>query len=312
MTEIDRLSRTLAARLAAPAPAEIAQFVSDMLGDCCPIGVLFYGSAMRQADPDALLDFYVIVERMHDWPWRQKLISQAGSILPPNVIYRRGCVGGRAMRAKVAIMTIAQFESRVQRRSLDTTIWARFSQLSQLVWVQSPAAADRILHAIRDATLTAAWWAACLAERNMSPLQYWENLYAATYGTELRPESSRRPKDILSGREAELTEILTEAWSQLGINFTKQYDGRLNVHIPKHVRRRVRSRWQRMTASGGWLNAARLVKAAFTFENGAHYLADKIERHSGFDVRLSAFEAKHPLLCLPKLLWRTRSIVFRR
>ncbi|MFT8765165.1 MAG: hypothetical protein ABF809_14365, partial [Gluconobacter potus] len=63
--------------------------------------------------------------------------------------------------------------------------------------------------------------------------------------------------------------------------------------------------------SGRPRNVARLLKAAFTFENGASYLAWKIQRHTGFDMQLSPFESRHPIVMLPRLLWRARGLLGR-
>ena len=66
-----------------------------------------------------------------------------------------------------------------------------------------------------------------------------------------------------------------------------------------------RSEWKRRRFKGKVLSALRLIKAAFTFQGGADYLAWKIERHSGVAVELSEFERRHPILAsvwlMPKL-----------
>ncbi len=55
----------------------------------------------------------------------------------------------------------------------------------------------------------------------------------------------------------------------------------------------------------GW-SVLRLIKAAFTFQGGADYIAWKIERHSGEKIILTDWQRRHPiiagLLLLPALL----------
>jgi hypothetical protein len=50
----------------------------------------------------------------------------------------------------------------------------------------------------------------------------------------------------------------------------------------------------------------RLAKASFTFAGGADYIAWKINRHAGTEIRLKPWQQRHPLLAaislLPRLL----------
>jgi hypothetical protein len=50
----------------------------------------------------------------------------------------------------------------------------------------------------------------------------------------------------------------------------------------------------------------RLAKASATFAGGADYIAWKINRHAGTDIRLKRWQQRHPLLAaislLPRLL----------
>ncbi|XAO71743.1 MAG: hypothetical protein AAYR33_01940 [Acetobacteraceae bacterium] len=156
MTEMDALSPILSSTLIKAVPPEISAFAAQMLGACRPLGVLFYGAGMRSDDLDALLDFYVIVDDMSDWEWRNRVIRLAGKYLQPNVVYVRQTINGRLMRAKVAVMTIDQFTRCAGPASYDSCIWSRFTQPTRLVWVRDTVAADQILMAVREAVLTAA------------------------------------------------------------------------------------------------------------------------------------------------------------
>jgi hypothetical protein len=48
----------------------------------------------------------------------------------------------------------------------------------------------------------------------------------------------------------------------------------------------------------------RLVKSAFTFEDGAAYLAWKIRRHSGVSFELTPWQRRHPILASTTLFWK--------
>jgi hypothetical protein len=52
------------------------------------------------------------------------------------------------------------------------------------------------------------------------------------------------------------------------------------------------------------LSVARLVKAAFTFQDGAQYLLWKIERHSGVTIEVTPWQRRHPVLASSVLFWK--------
>ncbi len=89
------------------------------------MAVLFYGSALRTDTLDGVLDFYVLLDRVGAWPG-SRVAAAANRVLPPNVGYFEGEVGGQTLRAKYAVMSLDQFRSGMSMKSLDTTLWADF------------------------------------------------------------------------------------------------------------------------------------------------------------------------------------------
>lgn len=307
MTEADfALDHILISELTTPIDPRLHALVTQILGITRPLAVLFYGSGLRQFDPDGLFDFYIVLERLSDWP-ASPLALLGNRLLPPNVFYAEHEIDGKLLRAKVALLTLQQFRAGASPRSTDTTLWARFCQPARLVWVRSPDAADSLLSIIRTCVTTAAGWAARLEEGAHRPEQWWEALFRRSYRAELRVEKSGRGSVIMQGQSARYAALTRPAWQSAGVVFDEK-DGCLTPGLSKAQRLRALRRWDRMAHRGRWRNVARLIKAAFTFRNGAAYLAWKIERHSGFVLRLSSFEARHPLICLPRLLWRARKI----
>lgn len=304
-----QLDETLIAELTTPVDPRLHALVRAILGGRRALAVLFYGSGLRQFDPDGVFDFYIILDRLTDWP-AGNLARLGNAVLPPNVFYAEHEIGGVTLRAKVALLTCAQFRAGSSPRAMDTTLWARFCQPVRLVWVSGPDAADSVLQILRDCVVTASGWAARLATGPYSAQGWWEALFRRTYRAELRVENASRGAAILAGQEARYEALLRPAWDLCGLTHDGT-DAALVPHLSAAQRRRAERRWVRMAQRGRWRNVARLIKAAFTFKNGAAYLAWKIERHSGFQLRLSSFEARHPLLCLPALLWRARSIFLR-
>ncbi|WP_323990916.1 hypothetical protein [Nguyenibacter sp. L1] len=311
MAAAGRVGHLLAGELVQPVDPAVTDFVARLVGDAPVLGVLFYGSALRQADPDGILDFYVVVARQADWP-RGRAARVANALLPPNVEYHEATAGGRFLRAKVAIVTLAQFRALTGRGTLDTTIWARFCQPARLVWVRDADAADAILGCLIRAVAVASWWAACLGPVQGTAELYWDGLFARTYGAELRVETAARARSLLDGRVARYRALLEAAWQASGLSFTQTGD-QFRPALPDAVRARAWRRWALRSRLGRPLNVARLAKAAFTFAGGARYIVWKIRRHSGVELRLTPFAERHPLLCLPRLLWSLhRAGLFRR
>ncbi|AZV40000.1 hypothetical protein [Komagataeibacter xylinus] len=305
-----RIAHTLANELVQPVPAFVTQFVCDLLGPAQPLGVLFYGSVLREPDPDGVLDFYVIVERLEDWT-SGYFAREANRLLPPNVEYHEIPVGGRIIRAKVAILSIAQFRRMTGRATLDTTIWARFCQPVRLVWVRGPEAADAILGCLVRAMGQAGRWAAALGPEQGTADAFWLALFAHTYGAELRVENGRRPSALLEGREERYRALLPDIWLADGLPFSREGDC-LAPRLTPQLRRSMHEGWWLRGRLGRVLNVSRLFKGAFTFEGGARYIAWKIRRHSGIELPLGPFSERHPLICLPYLLWKLRQAGFFR
>ncbi|GBQ84452.1 hypothetical protein [Asaia krungthepensis] len=308
MTEAqDRIDACLIGELTAPVDPAIHALVAHILDGRRPLAVLFYGSGLRQFDAEGLFDFYIVLRSLSDWP-ASTLARVANHVLPPNVFYAEHDIGGRRLRAKIAVITLSQFRAGASPRSQDTSLWARFCQPVRLVWVRDAEAADSILELVRQCVVTASGWAARLGEGSLPAAEWWQNLFARTYKAELRVERAGRGTTIMHGQETRYAALLQPAWALGGLESIETTGSVLTPRLGQGQRLRARERWDRMARRGRWRNIARLIKAAFTFKDGAAYLAWKIERHNGFRLALTPFEARHPLICLPVLLWRARRV----
>lgn len=283
-----------AARLAARAPGKV-------------VAVLFYGSALRTGAEDGVLDYYVLLDDVRAWPapW---LARFANRLLPPNVSYVEDRIAGSTLRAKVAVMSLARFSKGMSARSIDTTLWARFSQPCACVFARPHDGEAAVAGTLRQATVTAAQWAAWLGPARGHALDYWRALYVRTYGVELRVESTLRGPALIDEESERYVRLLTAAWQSLGIAFDTGADGMLQPRLDERVRRRAARRWARRRRLGKLLNLLRLVKAAFTFEGAMDYAVWKIERHSGVRIAVSPWQRRHPLLAAPWLYWRMRRL----
>src|SRR5690606_11163541 len=153
----------LAAELQEPAPDGAKALAAELArrGGHAVAAVLYYGSTLRTASLDGILDFYVLVDRVSAWPG-SAWAHLANRVLPPNVGYPDLAHEGAVLRAKYAVMTPAQFQARVGERSRDTTIWARFCQPALCIWTRSTADRTAATELVAGAVTRAAWWAAHL------------------------------------------------------------------------------------------------------------------------------------------------------
>ena len=282
----------LAAQLAQRADGEVA-------------AVLFYGSNLRDARLDGVLDFYVLLDRVSAWPG-PRLAALANWLLPPNVGYIEATVEGQALRAKYALISVAQFRRGVSPAAIDTTLWARFSQPSCCAWARSDADRETATDVVQQAVVTAARWAAELGPTQGDALLFWRTLFANTYSAELRVEKGARGDDLVARDAERYTRLLPEAWREAGIAFETAAAGQLMPRLTASSRDAAARRWTVRRRLGKPLNIARLLKASFTFDGALDYAMWKVERHSGVRLEITDWQRRHPLLAAPGIYWRLR------
>lgn len=248
--------------------------------------VLFYGSGLRETDPQAILDLYVLVDDLKAFHGRWG-VAFAGRLLPPNVLFLPANAPTNA-GFKVAVMTLAQFAARMRPDAYDTTLWARFCQPSAAVYVRDETAAQRVRGAMEDAARTALYWARALGPKDGDACACWTALFRATYGAELRVEGGGRAQTIVD---------FAPLWYE---GLFRQYG--VTHPIAEADRRRACRRWSRRQRIGKLLNLIRLAKALFTFVGGVDYIVWKLQRHSGQSIVLTDWQKRHPLLAAPKVL----------
>lgn len=292
-------------RQSAPAPVgELAEQLAHRARGRAAV-VLFYGSAFRADALEGVLDFYVLLDRVGAWPG-SRVAAAANRLLPPNVGYFEGEISGQTLRAKYAVMSMEQFRDGMSATTLDTTLWARFSQPCLCVWARTEGDRAAAVAAIREAVVTAARWAAHLGPPSAAPADFWRALYARTYLAELRVESAGRARNLVDRDTARYENILPMAWSLGGVDYESRHGGELAPRLSDAERRSAQSRWNWRTRLGKPLNLLRLSKAAFTFDGAMDYVAWKIERHSGVRIEVAPWQRRFPLLAAPGLYWRLR------
>lgn len=302
-----RLRQLLDAELGRPAPAGVQALATELArrGGGATAVVLHYGSALRAQSMEGILDFYVLLDDVSAWPG-SALAHTANRLLPPNVGYLQSDHGGERLRAKFAVMSLAQFAHRLSAESRDTTIWARFCQPALCVWARSQADRTAATELMADAVVCAGWWAANLGPAAGTAPDYWQALFTHTYAAELRVESAARPQDIVGKNPARYGELLPLAWESGNVAFTRHEADGFTPALDQAHRQRAARRWRRNQRHGRRLNVLRLLKASFTFDGAMDYVAWKIERHRGVRIEVRPWQRRFPLLAAPLLYWKLR------
>lgn len=295
MTAITRphLSALVAAELAAPvdpAVAAIAAAARAAHGDAA-LAVLFYGSCLRDGYREGMLvDLYVLIDD-YAVVHRARLMQCLNRWIPPNVYFLETAHAGGTVRAKYALVSLAQFEERMRFAVRNPYFWARFAQPVGLVWARDDRVRGRIVGALAQAIAT--------TERAVRPLvgpeadaeTLWTRALLESYRTELRAEKPHRARTIVAHDLARWRHASAALAAGEGDPATETED-------------QARRHWRRRRLEGKVLSVLRLIKASFTFAGGGDYLAWKINRHAEVPVEFSAWERRHPLLAAPAVLWR--------
>ena len=297
------IANIVADELARAQPAPVTAFAARIAeeGGAPVQAVLFYGSTLRTGDMSGLLDFYVIVDGLK--AWRPEACAWPHLVLPPRVEYWERDIEGRGLRAKLAILTLEQFERLMQPRCLNTTVWARFCQPAALVYMRDLHAQTRIVAALTQAVESAACWAARLGPPQARAGVFWSLLFNRTYAAEIRVEAAGRASGIVAFHAARYERLLPLAWQSCGIAYAMEGEA-LRPSLSPHRRVEARRAWRTRALLAKPLNLMRLVKAAFSFEGAADYAAWKLERHTGMKLELTPWQRRHPLLAAPPVVWR--------
>ncbi len=294
------LSALVAAELAILVQPEVAAFAAHV-ATLLPgtNAVLFYGSCLREARLDGLmLDFYVIVDSYdvaYGGGWR----ARANRLIPPNVFQ----IAHDGLRAKYAVLDSADFARLCSARTRNPSVWARFAQPSRLAWVRDDAARNAAVAAVSGAAPSLLAAALPMLGKRPSVAELWKGAFALTFAAELRTERKGRGDSIVAADPERYRAFTLPALAAAGIVATMDGD---RVAVGGLDRTGAAAAWRARRREGKVLSAARLAKAAFTFDGGLDYLAWKIERHAGVPVPVKDWQRRWPLLgglaLLPRLL----------
>jgi hypothetical protein len=300
---MERLEPIIASTIDGAVAPEIAAMAEVVQARHAPgvVAVLAYGSALRGvAVADTLMDFYVLTETLGAVS-PSRLARFGCRLVPPNVHYAEIQAevqsGTITLRCKYAVLPVEVFAGNMAPAVSNPYFWARFAQPCRIVAVRDEEVRRKLVAALAQAVRTMIAASLPLARPGDDALKLWQRGLAETYRTELRAESSGRAGELVAAN-APYYQALTDA--VLG-------PGWVATAGPNDPAAHGVS-WRRRRIAGKSLSVLRLLKAAFTFEGGADYLAWKISRHSGLAIEVRPWQRRHPVLgalwLLPGLLRR--------
>ena len=298
---MNALERLVAEELSTPVDPQVtalAAAIAAKHGDASR-AVLFYGSCLRQKQLDGLmLDFYLIVSdyrAAYDKRW----LALANRLVPPNVFYFEAS----GLRAKYAVLSEADFAHECSPGAWTVSTAARFAQPSRLAWSVNEQAREHVIHAVSGAAPALLDWTIPVASDGSSPNDLWTRAFALTFGAELRAERSARPNIIVDAQPERYEAIALSALAVIAGRHPGPDPTKIHLFMAPE---RMARWWRRKQLKGKAYSIVRLAKASATFAGGADYIAWKINRHAGTDIRLKPWQRRWPLLAaislLPRLL----------
>ncbi len=268
--------------------AEMARAIAEKYG-AASRAVLFYGSCLRTSELEGqMLDFYLIVSD-YEAAYGKSWLVRANRLIPPNVFPFEH----DGLAAKYAVLSEADFRRECGPDARTVSVWARFAQPSRLVWAADDEAVKQVVDSVSCAGPTLLGFAAAMTEGSDDGLAIWRRGFALTYGCELRAERTDRSSSIVDADPERYRSFAAAALPNLPVHLSRQSAERL---------------WAGLRRRGKRASVLRLVKASGTFAGGIDYLAWKINRHAGTEIRITPWQRKWPLLAaitlLPQLLRR--------
>ena len=282
--------------LALPVDPRVAAMAAAVAGryGAASRAVLFYGSCLRSKELEGqMLDFYLIVSSYRAAYGRSWLAS-ANRLIPPNVFP----FAYDGLAAKFAVLSEDHFRRECSVSARSVSVYARFAQPSRLAWAADEAARNMAVGAVSHAapTILELTRPTMTDEEAADPVAIWRKGLSYTYGAELRAERSSRSDSVVDADPDRYRRFAHAA----GLPQVRGYT--------ELQRNSSESAWRYAQRREKRTSVKRLAKASLTFSGGIDYLAWKVNRHAGTDIRIKPWQRRFPLLgaltLLPRLLKR--------
>jgi len=286
-----------------PAVAWLAEEIARTHGETV-LGVLFYGSGLRNQTDDGVLDFWVIVDD-YDAAYQNRLHALLNRVAAPNVFYLEREYGESTLRTKYGVIDRTTFEKGTSLGAWHPYIWARFAQPARALACRDDEAETFLTFAVSNAIVTMVGRLVCMLPSRgglfrFSLAAFWQEAFRRTYDSERRPEAEELIHGLYRANAERYDQVATQALlhlaSQGQFSDATAHPRSFSVEISTGAQRNARLRWQFMRSYARVLGLVRLAKTAFTFGDWVPYVLWKLERHTGRRIELSERQRKHPLI----------------
>jgi len=302
----DGLEAIVAAELATPVRPSVEWLARELAvrhGDTV-LGVLFYGSCLRQTTDEGVLDYWLVVDdyaRAH----RSRVHAWLNAIAPPSVYYLEREHEGRTLRTKYGVISRGAFDRGTSFDALHPYVFARFAQPTRLLACRDEASRRYFVECVARSILVMVGRLLYLLPRRSGWLRFslaafWHEAFRRSYDSERRPEAEETIRGLYLANAERYDEVGIRAVHRLAA------DGRIPEadEYPRSIAIRVdagevvagRLRWQAMRMLGRLLGLVRLLKTAYTFGDWVPYVLWKLERHTGRKLELSDRQRRHPFV----------------
>jgi hypothetical protein len=297
------------ARPASPAAHALADAMRARHGGAVR-AIIVYGSCYRTGNDRGIFDLYVLVDSYQRF-YRRHAAALANRVLPPNVFALEIAGIGGPLRAKYAVLSLADLKRRTSKRAFHSYFWGRLAQPVGLLYASDAGVAAEVHAALADAVRTFLARAVPLVHGPIDAPTLWRRGLALSYAAELRaerPESVERLYDFNAEYYEAITRVVLTNLPWCLECVPDAGTARYRIRIPTATRGVARAGWVLRCAAGKVLSVLRLCKGFFTFEGALDYVRWKIERHSGVRLELSPRARRHVLVAGWVVAWR----VYRR
>lgn len=308
---LGRLSRAAAGSTVAEAARALAALGGDSVR-----GVLFFGSRRSGLPTDAFsaYDFFVAVSAHRPFYERLRraaasrrsplLLSALNACMPPNQIALDLEVAGQGLRAKCAVIRLADLQRETGPRRRDHFCAGRLFQPVTIAHAADEAAQEALLDVLVSAHEQTLAWSRPWLPARFDAAEYARTLLRVSMSWEVRPEPASRADALFEGQREyhrEVFGVLLEELAGGGALVSAGQD-RYALARPVTALERLRlSFYFRRSLARATL---RWFKYMVTYQGWVDYILRKASRHTGYDAELSERERRWPWLLLWPRLFR--------
>ena len=268
------------------------------------VSIILYGSCLRNRNiQEGVVDLYIVVNNYNN-AYKEKYLRVFNSLLPPNVFYIEVDEQDKLIRAKYAVISLADLNHGVNNW-FHSYIWSRFAQPVRILYCCDRETKIRLYYLFsKSVILFLKNTIPGLGQGNFDTESIWINGLTLSYTAELRPENKNRAKYITHQSMGDFIRITQYAAPAITEYLRELPRGYYQTTSTIMQTKRNLSQWRLRRWQGRILSILRLTKAVFTFKDCVNYAAWKINRHTGINIKVTPVLQRHPILFGFNILWR--------